>query len=164
MVKVRSKTVSLFALLICAALGSGSAARANGANGNGQRDALRSLRRAIAQADAPALTTAQETQLSALVTSYQEALPDESDEALEDARDAFRAAVLAGDLTAAAAQATIIANRTAALTSAKLQAEAQFLSGVLGVLRSGGQLDPLIAEFGSDRILSILGGFGHGRR
>ena len=159
MMTLRSKTLSLFALLLCAALGSSAMA-----NGNGQRDALRSLRRAIAQAGAPALTVAQEAQLSALVTAYKDALPDESDDALDDARDAYRAAILAGDQGAAAAQAAIIASRTAALTTAKLQAEATFLTGVLAVLRGGGQLDPLIAEFGSDRVLSIIGGFGHGRR
>lgn len=152
-------------LLLCAMVSSASPALAHD---GGQRDPLRSLRRALTEADAPALTTEQETQLNTLITNFRAALPDEPDEMLEAARTAFNNAVLAGDLTAAQAQAQIIANRTAALANARLQAEAQFEIGVLAVLRSGGQLDPLVARFGNDRLLglvdSLIGrSFGGGR-
>ncbi len=83
-------------------------------------------------------------------------LPDESDEVLEAAREAYDAAILAGDLAAAQAQATIIANRTAELTGAKLLAKAQFSIGALAVLKSGGQFDLLVAKFGDDRVLSLV--------
>jgi len=64
--------------------------------------------------------------------------------------------VLAGDQTAAQAQATTIANLTAAQTGARLAAEAQFEIAVLALLRTGGQLDPLVTRYGNDRILSLV--------
>jgi len=161
MANFRRSMMSMMALLLCAAVGSTAMASARGA---GQRNPLAALNRAISRAGAPALTTEQQAQLSALVTTFQEALPDDSGEELEAAREAFNEAILAGDLTAATAQVNTIANLSAELTGAKLQAEAAFLIGVLAVLRSGGQLDPLIAAFGEDRVLAVINGFGHGRR
>jgi|SRR5215216_2786863 len=161
MTKVRRKSVTIIALLLCATIGGASMAMAAPAK---ERDPLSGLNRAISRAGAAALTPDQQTQLNTLITNYQAALPDEDDDALEAAREAYNAAILAGDLTAATAQAAIIANRTAALTSAKLQARAQFLIGVLAVLKSGGQLTALIATFGEDRVLELIGGSGHGRR
>ena len=134
----------------------------------GTRDPLSGLKRAISQANATALTTQQETDLTALITTYKAALPDGSDDALEAAREAFDAAILAGNATAAQAQAVIIANRTAALVSARLSAEITFEIGVLANLKSGGQLDALTTKYG-DRVLDIVrslaggGGFDGGR-
>ena len=140
------------------------AAGPGGQHGGG----LNSLRRAIAQANATALTTDQETQITALVTAYRNALPDDDDDAaLEAARDAFDAAVLAGNAAGAQAQATIIANLNAANTAARLNAEATFEIAVLALLRTGGQLTPLVTQFGNDRVLSLIdgliGGSGGGR-
>jgi hypothetical protein len=62
----------------------------------------------------------------------------------------------------------IIANRTAALVSARLSAEITFEIGVLANLKSGGQLDALTSKYG-DRVLDIVrslaggGGFDGGR-
>lgn len=142
----------------------GLAAGPGGQRGGG----LSSLRRAIAQANATALTTDQETQIAALVTAYRNALPDDDDdEALEAARDAFDAAVLAGNAAGAQAQATVIANLNAAQTAARLNAEATFEIALLALLRTGGQLTPLVTQFGNDRVLSLidglLGGSGGGR-
>src|SRR5215216_75283 len=161
MTRLPRKTVTVIALLLCAAFGSASMSMAGPAK---ERDPLAGLNRAISRAGATALSTEQQTQLNTLIANYQAALPDEDDDTLEAAREAYDAAILAGDLTAATAQAAIIANRTAALTSAKLQARAQFLIGVLAVLKSGGQLTALIATFGEDRVLELIGGSGHGRR
>jgi Spy/CpxP family protein refolding chaperone len=160
--KLRMK---LTALMLCAI--TVFTAMAQTPNGP-RRDPLGALKRAISEANAPALTTDQETQLNTLITAYKDALPDEPDAALEAARDAFDAAVLAGNLTAAQAQATIIANRTAELTNNKLRAEAVFEIGVLALLKNGGQLDPLVTKFGADRVLglvdSLIGrSFGGGR-
>jgi hypothetical protein len=121
------------------------------------RDPLRGLKRAITEANAPALSADQETQLNTLITAYRDALPDEPDAALEAARDAFDAAVLAGALTAAQAQATIIANRTAELTNTRLRAEAAFEIAALASLKTGGQYDPLVAKFGAERVLALVG-------
>lgn len=161
MMKLRSKTVSMMALLLCTSVVSVSMALASPPKGG---SLLGGLNRAISRAGATALTSDQVTQLNTLIANYEAALPDEDDATLEAAREAYNAAILAGNLSAATAQATIIANRTAALTSARLQARAQFQIGVLAVLRSGGQLDALIATFGEDRVLGLIGGAGHEHR
>jgi hypothetical protein len=162
--KLREKLASITALLLCVIIGGASVALANSV---AQRDPLRSLKRAITEANAPALTTDQETQLNTLITTYKDALPDEPDAALEAARDAFDAAILAGNLTAAQAQATIIANRTAELTNTKLRAEAAFETAALALLKTGGQYDPLVTKYGAERVLALVGslvgrGFGGG--
>lgn len=133
-----------------------------------ERDPLAGLKRAISQANAPTLTTQQETDLTTLITNFKNALPDEPDAALEAARDAFDAAILAGNATAAATAATAIANRTAVLLNDRLKAEATFQLAVLTLLKNGGQLAPLTTKYGDDRVLDIVrslngGGFGGGR-
>src|SRR5215208_1189764 len=161
MTRFRRKPVTIIAMLLCATIGSASMAMAAPVK---ERDPLSGLSRAISRAGATALTADQQAQLNTLITNYQAALPVEDDDTLEAAREAYDAAILSGDLTAAAAQATIIANRTAALTSARLQARAHFQIGVLAVLRSGGQLTALIAAFGEERVLDLISGSGHARR
>jgi hypothetical protein len=148
-------------MLLCATFGGASMAMSVTAK---ERDPLAALNRAISRAGATALTSDQQTQLNTLLANYEAALPDEDDATLDAARTAYNDAVLADNLAAATAQATIIANHTAALTSARLQAKAQLQIGVLGVLKSGGQLDALIAAFGQDRVLELIGGSGHGGR
>jgi Spy/CpxP family protein refolding chaperone len=158
----RGKTVATAALILCAMFGSAVNVLAN-AGQQQQRDPLRSLRRALTEANAAALTTDQETQITALITAYHDALPDDNNDALEAARDALNAAVLAGNLTAAQAQIAIIANQGASLTSARLLAETQFEIGVLAILRNGGQLTALVTGFGNDRVLGLIDSLiGHG--
>lgn len=133
------------------------------------RDPLGVLKRAITQANAPALTTQQETDLNTLITNFKNSQPSEPDEALEAARDAYDAAILALNLTTAQSQATAIATRQAQLSDARLKAEAQFKIAVLTNLQSGGQLALLRQQFSDDRVLDIVGsliggrGFGPGR-
>ncbi|HZS09050.1 MAG TPA: hypothetical protein VFD58_29715 [Blastocatellia bacterium] len=151
--KTRERFVKATALLLCAVIGSAAITLAQ----RGQaRDPLRGLKRALTEAGAAALTADQETQLNTLITNFRNAQPTEPDAALEAARGAFEDAILAGDLAAAQAQATTIANRIAALKNAELQAEAQFEIAVLGLLRSGGQLDSLNQKFGADRVLELV--------
>ena len=133
-----------------------------------QRDPLGRLKHAISEAGAPALTSDQETQLTNLINSLKQTRPQEPDDALKAAHEAYRAAILACDLAAAQAQATIIANRSTAITSARLQANAKFEIDVLAVLKGGGQLDPLKQKLGDERLLGLIGSlaggpFGAGR-
>ena len=151
--KLQRRLGRIGVLLVCAVVACSTIVRAAQ---NQPHDPFGFLSRALADAGAPALTTAEETQLSALVASYQAALPAQPDAALEAARTAYRDAILAGDLTTADAQAAIIANRTAALTNATLQASAQFEIGVLSVLNGNGQLTALNTRFGTDRVLEIV--------
>jgi hypothetical protein len=147
----------LSALLLCLSLAATALAQH-------QRDPLAGLKRAITRANAPALTTQQETALTALITAYRDALPDGEDAQLEAARDAFEAAILARNATAAATAAQAIATRTAALTLARLQAEATFEIAVLNNLNSGGQLTPLTTAIGNEGVLRLVGSLagGHG--
>ncbi|MGH9838289.1 MAG: hypothetical protein ACREEM_05860 [Blastocatellia bacterium] len=162
--KLRERYVSITVLLLCAIVANVTMAMAQRTP---QRDPLASLKRAITEANAPALTTMQETQLNTLITNFKDVLPDEPDEALEAALDAYDAAILAANLTAAQAQAMIIAARLAQLNNARLQAEAKFKIDALALLQSGGQLAPLKQKFGDDRVLGLVGslvgrGFGGG--
>lgn len=156
--KLREKLASIAIVALCVIIGGASVVLANSVS---QRDALRSLKRAITEANAPALTADQETQLNTLITAYRDALPDEPDEALEAAREAFDAAILAGNLTAAQAQATIIANRSAELSKIRLQALAKFQIDVQAVLKAGGQWELLKTKFG-ERLVGIVGSLAGG--
>lgn len=164
--KLKVKLASLTVLLLCAMVGSAALALAQR---GAQRDALGFLKRALTEANAPALTADQETHLNTLITNFRSAQPTSPDTALEAARTAYENAILAGDLGTATAQATIIANRAAALSATRLQAEAKFDLDVLTILRNGGQLAPLTQKVGSDHILGLIGSlvgggpFGGGR-
>ncbi len=129
-----------------------------------QRDALGFLKRAMTEANAPALTPDQEAQLKALITDFRNARPAGPDEALDAAHTAYRNAILAGDLATAQAQATIIASRTAELSNTRLQAQAKFQIDVLSVLKSGGQLDALKQKFGDEHLVGLIGSLAGGPR
>lgn len=160
--RMQGRFVSSRALLLCVMISSAIIAVAQPQQ-RPQRDALGFLKRALTEATAPALTAAQETQLNALIASFREAQPDGPDEQLDEARTAYNNAVLAGDASTAAAQTAIIANRSAALTTTRLQADAQFKIAVLAVLKSGGQWDALQQKFGAERVLGIVGSLAGGR-
>lgn len=121
-----------------------------------QRDPLAQLKRAITQASAPTLTSTQETALTTLITAYKDAQPDEPDATIEAAREAYDAAILAGKLADAQAQATIIATQSASLAKARLDAQAKFDIDVLTILSNGGQLASLNTKFGADRVLGLV--------
>ncbi len=127
-----------------------------------QRDSLGFLKRSITEANAPALTAQQETALTDMIKAFREAQPQGPDAALEAARTAYDNALLAGDLATANAQATILANRSAALSNARLQAEAKFKIDALATLKTGGQFEPLSQKYGSDRVLGLVGSLAGG--
>ncbi len=159
--KSNLKIAASFALLLCVMTANAAASFAQ----RGPRDPIAFLKHAIGEAGAPALTTDQETQLNTLITNFKNAQPTERDAALTAAREAYNGAVLAGDLAAAETQAALIVGRLAELNNARLRAEAKFEIDVLTLLKNGGQLEPLIAKFGADDTLRIVGslvGQGHG--
>lgn len=119
-------------------------------------DPLAPLKRAISQASAPALSTTQETALTTLITEYRDSLPDERDELIESAREALDAAVIAGDLAAAQTQITVITARVSQLQDARMTAEAKLAIGSIAVLKTGGQYDPLVTKYGTDRLLQLV--------
>lgn len=167
---IRSKFINA-ALLFCALIASSTMTFAqHGPGGQGgpqgqTRDPLGALKRALTQASAPSLTTQQETDLTALITAFKAAQPTEEDATLEAARDAFNAALIAGNLATAQTQATAIAARQAQLSEARLKAVAKFVIDALTILKNGGQLDALKTKFGDERTLHLVsslagGGFG----
>src|SRR5438045_3158954 len=150
---LRKKSVCVTVLLLCTIIGSATVAMAQGRmrrpdidqtqNGTRpQHDALGFLKHALTEANAPALTSQEETELNTLITNFRQAQPHGPDQTLQSAHTAYTNAILAGDLATANAQATIIANHTAALGTSRLQAEAKFDADVITILKNGGQFDP----------------------
>jgi len=136
-------------------------------------DPLRPLKQALEDAGASQLSSDQEVQLKALIKSFHDSLPKPGppgpgpDDAMRAAHRAYDQAILAGDVAAAQAQATAIANQMAAIGSAQLRAEASFQIQVLNILKAGGnQLPALLQRFGSaglpGLLRSPLGGPGFG--
>jgi Spy/CpxP family protein refolding chaperone len=122
----------------------------------GERGPLGMLKFALTEAGATALTTEQETKLTALITAFREGQPKGPDETLKAAHEAYAAAILAGDLSAAETQAAALAAQTTTHATSRLQAEAKFKIDVLAVLREGGQLDALKQKFGDARVVGML--------
>jgi Spy/CpxP family protein refolding chaperone len=156
--RLQERLIGIIVLLLCVIAG---VSTMTSAQGRAQRDPLGFLKRAITEANAPALTSDQETQLNTLITNFRAAQPSSPNEELKAAHEAYNSAVLSGDLATAQAQATVIARLTADLSSARLQTLAKFQVDVLALLKSGGQLDPLKEKFG-DRLLGVIGSLAGG--
>ncbi len=137
-------------------------------------DHLARLNRALADAGAPALTTTQEQQLNALITTARSSRQGRGPSAeVQAARTAYDNALLAGDTNTAVAQAAIIASATTSDLRARLEADANFVVQALNVLKSNGDqigaLQRSIGNAGLLRLVSSLaggpgGGFGGGPR
>lgn len=131
------------------------------------RDPLGFLKHAISEAGGPALTAQQETDLLALIEASRPT-PPAPDDSLKAAHEAFAAAVVAGDLAAAQAQAAIIAAKQAHFGTTRLAADAKFAVSAVGILKSGGQLAALLQAGDQNRVVGIVrsllgpgpGGFG----
>lgn len=125
------------------------------------------LKRAISDAGATALTSDQESQITALVTAFREANAPKPNDEVKAAHDAYDAAILAGDLATAQAKAAVLSDLIAAQSKARMQAAAKLEIEVLAILKSGGQLDALKTKF-DDRVVRIVAslaggpGFGFG--
>lgn len=165
--ELRKKSICMTVLLLCTLIGSATVAMAQGRSPrrpdidqaqDGTRpkhDALGFLKHALTEANAPALTSQEETDLNTLVTNFHQSQPHGPDQTLQAAHTAYNNAILAGDLATAQAQATVIANHTAALGNTRLQAEAKFDADVLTILKNGGQFDPLKQKLG-DHVLGVI--------
>src|SRR4029079_2770190 len=114
--KLPARILTVLLMLTCASV---SGVLMATAQQRSKPDPLGFLKRAITEANAPALTTDQETQLTALITSFRNAEPKGPDEALQAAHKAFNAAVLAGDLAAAQAQVATITTKTSELSNTR---------------------------------------------
>jgi hypothetical protein len=133
-------------------------------------DHLARLNRALTDAGAPALTTTQEQQLNALITTARSSRQGRGPSAeVQAARTAYDNALLAGDTNTAVAQAAIIASATTSDLRARLEADANFVVQALNVLKSNGdQIGALQRSIGNAGLLrlvsSLAGGPGGGFR
>ena len=127
-------------------------------------DVLAGLKHALEEAGAPALSSAQETQLEDLIKAFRQAQSQSGpSDAVQAAHHAYDAAILAGNLSAAQAQATIIANALASATGARLQAQAKFEIDALNVLKTNpNQINALLQRVGSAGLGGILKGLAGG--
>lgn len=154
----------LFSLLLCLVSGGlALAQRPGGPRGGQNRDPLAGLKRVLSNADAAPLTAAQEEQLNTLITARRESLQSQGPSAaLQSASQAYDRAILNGDISAAQAQADLIANEMATATRARLKESAKFEIDFFNVLRSNsGQFSQLSAHLGSvglSRLLHSLAG------
>lgn len=123
------------------------------------RDPLAGLKRALSDSGAPALTSDQVTQLTALITARQNAIRSQSESTvLQTARRSYQNAILNGDNSAAQAQADIIASETASLSRTRLKDEAKFQIDVLNVLKTNdNQITLLSNRVGSEGLSRLLG-------
>lgn len=150
------KTILMSFVVLCLAAGSFQIAFAQSSDRDRECDPLASLKRALSDAGAPALTAEQETQLQAAVAAYRQSRQSqEPNEILEAARRAFDEAVIAGDTAAMEAQATIIVEQIAMLTRSNLQAEAAFKLRVLDILTDD-QVNQLLQRLGTAGLSRVL--------
>jgi hypothetical protein len=144
-----------------------------GPQGPPQHNPLAVLKHALTEAGAPALSTQQEQQLTQLIEAFRDTRPDGPSETLAAAHRAYDNAIIAGNLSAANAQAAIIAQQISADINTRLQAEAKFKIDALNVLKSNAsQMAALTQRFGTGGLSHLLnalaggpgrpGGPGHG--
>jgi Spy/CpxP family protein refolding chaperone len=131
-------------------------------------DPLMGLKRALNEAGAADLTEQQATQITTLVKAFHEAQTPPSRDAMQDAQQAYDAAIAAGNAAAANTAATTIANLMSTQQAARLQAGAKFKIDVLAVLKANeAQYAALLQRFGTKGVThlpdSLLGGPGGGR-
>ncbi len=144
--------VLIFTLAALPALAQGRRAAPSGQPPN----PLARLGRALQDANAPALTTDEQTKIAGLISSTTISRPP------SNALQAFEAAILAGTVDQTAAKTITDAQ------AANFMARANFASSVAQILITNGQLTPLVTKFGSTRVVQLLdslvgGGFGAGR-
>lgn len=129
-----------------------------------QFDPLMSLKRSLAQANAPELNQAQADQLTALLAAFREqAKPSGPDETLQQAHKAYDDAILNGDLASAQSAANVIAASMSAGTSTRLSLEASFRIQALAIIRANeAQYNALLQRFGTEGVSRIIGGLFRG--
>jgi len=126
-------------------------------------DHLARLNRALTDAGAPALTTTQEQQLNALITTVRSSRQGRGPSPeVQAARTAYDNALLAGDTNTAVAQAAVIASAMTADMRTRLEADANFVVQALSVLKSNGDqfgaLQRSVGNAGVVRLISSLAG------
>jgi len=133
------------------------------------RDPLTPLKRALTASGAPALNTAQETQLTSLITAFRNAnQPKGPDTTMQSVRNEYDNAVVSGNATAAAKDVALIVSNMADKATARMKAETDFAIAAIGNLSSD-QLSLLVKQVGTSGVVRLVqtlagpGGPGGGR-
>jgi len=170
-----SVSLAAAALVLCAVAASvphGWAQRRGGGTA-GTFDPLGRLKRALSEAGAAALTSAQEDKINSLITDYRTSHtpPAPGDSTVSSARTEYDNDILNGDSAGAAAQAAIIAGEMTSHSTTRLKDEAKFAIDVIAQLRTNDdQVGALQKRFGTDGVVRLVislvgggpGGFGRG--
>ncbi len=120
----------------------------------GQGNSLVRLENALQAASAAALSSDQETQINALITSFRSShTPPTPDPAVQSARTAFDSAILGGSYDAASAN-TILQAR-ASNEATRMQELGNFAVSVVKVL-SKDQINSLVTKFGAPRVVALI--------
>ncbi|MEP7270489.1 MAG: hypothetical protein ABI882_03245 [Acidobacteriota bacterium] len=179
---LRGGIVMCIAMFVIAGAIQMGAAQGPGPGPRPDFDPLRGLKHALEDASAPALSSEQESSLTALVKAFHDSMPKPGpDDPIRAAHKALDQAILAGDAAAAQAQATTIATAEAAAHGTRLRAEVAFQVQVLNILKTNAaQYTALVQRFGAAGLPGLLrsplgpggpgggpggprrGGFGHG--
>jgi len=120
------------------------------------RDPLASLRQALKNAEAAALSSAQEQQLNDLANVFKsERKAQNPDSDLQSARKDYEAAILTGNEANATAAAAQLARALSARSSERLEARAAFLAKAYAVLQSD-QVSAIERNIGRNGLLRVL--------
>jgi hypothetical protein len=114
-------------------------------------DMMGSLKAALADAGASALTSDQAAQIQTLITDFHTATAP----TVSAARVAYDSYILAGNATGAAALIQTLMSEQAAQDLARMQTLATFSVGVVNVLQSG-QLSLLQQKLGADSLVQLI--------
>jgi hypothetical protein len=130
------------------------------AHREGANDPLSRLKQALAAAGAPALTSDQEQQITALLTAWKATAANLSTGNLESDEQAFNDAILNVDANTALSEADVIGTDVAAGTTARLKAVAVFEISILNMLKAdSNQVALLVNRFGTTGLSRLLNSF-----
>jgi hypothetical protein len=119
-------------------------------------DELAPLKDAIQLAGVTALTSAQESNIRALIATFKNTHKPSFIAAAQEARTTYENAILYGDNVTAESQAEIIGKAQAAEMIQREKDVAIFAINVISILRSNpGQVEGLVLRFGGSRIVRL---------
>ena len=161
---MNSISLKLRSVIFCAAFVGLSAILVNAQPARLAPEPLRGLKHALETAGAPALSSQQEEQLKTLIQQFHDSRKAQTpDPGFGEARKAYDAAILSGDVAAATAAAQTLSNLMATHSAENLKAEAGFQIQALAVIKSNQQqYDALVQKFGNSGLVRLLGGLAVG--
>ena len=128
---------------------------AQGPPNDGKRSNLRGLQRALEQVGGAELSVGQQEGLKALISDFRTGFQGQEPGEMRAVHEAYNAAILAGDINTAEAQAEVISALSTDHIRARLSAEAGVKIKILGILTAA-QIDAISAHMGFQGLNGIL--------